>query len=690
MKGLNNLNNEERRLLNYFINSNIPLSLQNILSYFDISRRTFFNRIKKINLLLAQNGLPVILNKRGAGYFIKKTPILAKATQKISGKYASLRKDDRLNLIIWEMLLGKVSINYLTNKYHVSRTTIISDFKIIANKYPKLKIISTSAGHKIGAAENDVRKFMLHQLFTNAPVFLNQISELKVEMKNDLLFYLRKIGVKFSENGYLVFGDYLKFAIWRYQNGMRLEKTIDTKEHIEKITTNVYRYCKKLLIKNGVSSKTEVIALCEVLFMTQSVAIEYIKPDFKTKIIHIAHQIINTYNRMSSSNSADDNFTEALATHLCATYFRTLYDQPFVSKSLLNIPKKYPATVTFLKSACQPLENFIKKPLPETELDLISTYFISKLGPIDNGSYTLDDLTGYNEALHSDILLVCSSGVGTSAMVYSELKQIYPTVKFSHSLRARDVEKILSESKTIKGVITTSPEIKKLSVPFIKVSPILTNKDKIKITKLFANVFRNSRSQVTSLVESILKIVSQYTEIKDKESLRQELSNYIFAMETEKQVSKSKNILTALLKSHIFINSKNKDWKKLIKKTANCLLEDKDITEKYIQAIFHLIKKFGPYMVLGTEAFLAHAAPLDGAIKVGLAVTICKEPIVIKAHGKSCTVKCIFVMSPGFHHEQDKMLNQLISLINDKGSMAKFLNAKTSQEARNVLLEKFS
>ncbi|MCZ3581884.1 PTS sugar transporter subunit IIA [Lactobacillus gasseri] len=79
-----------------------------------------------------------------------------------------------------------------------------------------------------------------------------------------------------------------------------------------------------------------------------------------------------------------------------------------------------------------------------------------------------------------------------------------------------------------------------------------------------------------------------------------------------------------------------------------------------------LIDKYGPYMLLSSDTFLAHAAPSKHTRKIGIEIGILKRPIKISVNNIEEKIKCVIVLVPGFHQEHDKALAQLINIITNR------------------------
>lgn len=116
------------------------------------------------------------------------------------------------------------------------------------------------------------------------------------------------------------------------------------------------------------------------------------------------------------------------------------------------------------------------------------------------------------------------------------------------------------------------------------------------------------------------------------------------------------------------------------------ILTDQGIADAaYYQDILHLIKRFGPYMMVSADTFLAHAAPSGHVHRVGMALGILRQPLIIKNEQEEERIRCLIVLAPGEHHEHDRALAEVMSLVTNQAVFKRLLAAKNAKEADKII-----
>lgn len=186
---------------------------------------------------------------------------------------------------------------------------------------------------------------------------------------------------------------------------------------------------------------------------------------------------------------------------------------------------------------------------------MISLYFISYDDLSDNISHVLDRNDNIRDSLQSEVLLVCTSGVSSSAILYSNLHKQYPLITFSKSLSIDELNKILRIPNTAKLIITTFPlNTKNIDLPVVQVKAMMDSEDYVKVENqlryYFPQLFINREKTLDNLI-SIIQINAQIKNISD---LRKDLDNYLYpTKDTVKRDKNKHNLMDLLNRSSIKI-----------------------------------------------------------------------------------------------------------------------------------------
>lgn len=688
-------------LISYISNQERYVKLSELCDYFQVSRRTIFYRIQEANKLLKKYKIPQIKNERKTGYLLDSNSYdLLKNIQSQNKDFSIKLENDNQNQnkriinIIWNLLTHDViSINELANKLEVSRNTIISDFKLVSKRYSNLILETTSNGHILKGTENNKRRFIFNELRTDPDgLIASYIDKLKYPLLDmnqinlDISELEKSTDSKFTENSKATLKRMLKFSIFRISLGNIILKADTDSENLNKMTKNVVDAVRIFLKKNGVSNKEESIFFSELILCSQVSFANYVKPEFYRQILDITNKIILHYDQIAGTKIKSKYFSKILSTHLYATYFRCKFNFEFSTPILSTIENQFPEMIKFVELACRPLSQLIGKPMAINEVALICLYFISYDDISDVESKQLivasDDI---KENLESEVLLVCTSGISTSAILYHTLHRQYPLINFSKSLSIDNLEKIMRMPHKAKLIITTaSLNPDEFDIPVIHVQAVMNYGDSYKVEQILRHIFPKLSINRENSLDNIMNIINKYSTIKNPKQLRKDLFQYLYPPEYKNEYD-DKVSLDKLMKMKNIMVLKDEcngeeGLNKIIKLLTDILESERIVTKKYYYDIVELIKKYGPYMFVSDDTFLAHAAPSEDTKKIGLSLCILKTPLKMDISGGVREVRCVILLSPGKNHQHDTALAQLINIVTNKKLYRKILNSKNSQQ----------
>lgn len=129
----------------------------------------------------------------------------------------------------------------------------------------------------------------------------------------------------------------------------------------------------------------------------------------------------------------------------------------------------------------------------------------------------------------------------------------------------------------------------------------------------------------------------------------------------------------------ILLNIDASDWEDAIRKAAQPLVDEKKVTESYVDDIIVGVKNNGPYIVLTEHVALPHARPESGALESAIGVATLKTPVEFGNEAND-PVKYIFTLSAKDSSQHLSALSELAGLFEDKGFFNLLDNSNNPKE----------
>lgn len=674
-------------LLNAFYEHNGFLPLATIEAALNIKRRSVFYLIKKVNEELSLANQYEIENIHGAGYQLDTETLnflidnYSKSQKKsFIDIFQGLIKLPNLSLIDRENIIGIILIsrNYtslvqLTNIFNVSKTTIIKDIKNISeNKYNKynLKINNTNKGKYASGNELNMRKFVFDHFESIDNLLQKEEIDLNYSKVSNQISLLEKItGNSYTDDSIKRITQYL---IW-YVNRIK-----DKNKQIFEFTSNAEslrsNWSQKFLLSYEITNTFETQYLSSLLSSLSFLKINSDEPILED-IKPITIKIINTFSELTHIDLLyyDKNLVNFLSQHLVTTVYRLKYDFQYTNPLLNQIKTHYPQTFSFTKKSIQPLVKYTNKELSDDEIALISTYF--------SGALKRLELTDTNNK--DSVLIVCSSGIGTSQLLLNNLKSQFPTVNFIGPSSIFQLESLkLNSVKLIISTVKLPNQYK--SIPTVLVPVILNNVDyeNLETTLSSLNLLTTQKKQINANV--LMDIIEKYSKIIDPNGLETALNSYLQEQDSTYLIKERNADLYPNAHSANYITD-SVTWTNAIYLAAEPLIANHSITSKYVDQIISLINQHGDYMVLGNEIMLSHATPNDGVNSLGINFTLFNKPFKIENSKKQ--VSLVITLAPIDRKKHLSFLRQIFNYCQDKEWIETLKHSKNVNEFKQILQE---
>lgn len=677
-----------------------PLELMEELN---VSKRTVYYDVGKINDWLKDNHLEKLIYIRTAGFYLddkSKKKIRTRLSQFNQEKDYEFSPEER---VAWAAIFiltreSNLFLQELIDRLKVSRSTLLADIRelklLLKHFQVDLKFHKTS-GYYVEGEELQKRKviiYFLSQVMTYKSGF-DLLSEIQSTIQHekqtnhDFLnhFYLDTIyqiltksepisGVFYTDEVIQTLCVHLFLLIKRFSQGKHI--------YMDPVEKNV--------IKNTCEHKAAQYICREI-----ENAFKIIVPEDETYYIttHLLGAKISNYHptKVDNQNSASlkqiisnmvddfqkyscvffENRTELernLFFHLKPAYFRIKYGVKLDNSLAKSLQDSYHDLFMLTKKVVHHFEYVLDKTISNDEVAYIAMHF---------GGWI--DKEGVQVEKRQKAVIVCASGIGTSRILQKQIEELMPTVDVVHIMTVREYEK--RELHGIHFIISTIPITEK-QLPVYIVNPILTNTEKEFLLKQLQP--EQTVSQLAN-IDALMNIIRSHASITDEEKLYNELKKYYkHKMEFNMEVLYKPMLNELLTEDKIQFIDKAENWESALQYAAQPLLNDHSISQGYIDTMIHNVHSMGPYIVIAPEIALPHARPEAGVNKLSMSFLQLKQSCSFSDKPEH-QVRLIFVLAAIDNESHLKALSQLSSMLSDQSNLEKLLSAKTADDVVKII-----
>ena len=125
-------------------------------------------------------------------------------------------------------------------------------------------------------------------------------------------------------------------------------------------------------------------------------------------------------------------------------------------------------------------------------------------------------------------------------------------------------------------------------------------------------------------------------------------------------------------------------WKEAINLSAKPLLDDDYISKDYLDAIYHNIDEFGPYIDFGFELAVPHARPEFGVKKTGVSLLKLNNSINLMDDSNH-PIKIIITFCSVDNTSHIDILKKISEIFGDQNKLIRIKNANSVDEILNII-----
>lgn len=276
-----------------------------------------------------------------------------------------------------------------------------------------------------------------------------------------------------TDNAYVGLIVHLTLAIDRIQRGEKIEMAADFLEQLQ--AEPEYLIAKKMI--HQLAQRFDInIPNAEIGYITMHLQGAKVRMEEESSLesehlqvtMH-ARALIQEVERLTNCSLIDHApLLEGLVTHLKPALYRIDQKMGIVNPLLQNIRRDYQELFEVVKEACGKV--FVDTKIPDEEIGFLVLHF----GAAILGLKQEATLTAY---------VVCSSGIGTSKMLATQLRREIPTIEEIKNVSAFELEDLPIRDTDL---IISTIHLSDIPYEYIVVSPFLTDEE-IQQVQLLAN-----------------------------------------------------------------------------------------------------------------------------------------------------------------------------------------------------------
>ncbi|QUW22870.1 BglG family transcription antiterminator [Sporosarcina sp. Marseille-Q4063] len=483
----------EKLIVEILLDKREELTIKDLAEKIDVSPRTIHRDLKGIEKLLNEYDLGLI-RKTGVGIQIT-GPEESKENLKRKLMTLTLQDylaDERQTLILCTLYeaAGPVKLFTLANELRVTVATISADLikleeqlehfqlsilrkrgygvelsgpekakrraisYVIAKSLKEdefLSLIEDSLGKKFAVQENAISERLLHLVDREKLLVIEDVMR---ELKNDTL-------ISITDNAYVGLIVHLALAIERIKQGEKIEMNADFLNQLKQEPE--YETARKII--NQLISRFNIeIPEAEIGYITMHLQGAKLReneenlPEIPSlPIVMQTKKLIENVEEISGYHLTNNApLLEGLITHLRPALYRIEQNMGITNPLLQSIRKDYKDLFQIVTEACE--KTFLDLKIPDEEIGYLVMHF---------GSAILG-LTGKNNL---KAYVVCSSGIGTSKMLATQLRR---EIREIEEVRNVSVFELNELQISDRDLVISTIHLEDFPYEYITVSPFLT------------------------------------------------------------------------------------------------------------------------------------------------------------------------------------------------------------------------
>jgi len=709
-------------LLKYLLEQKEPVSIRALSEMLTVSKRTIRYDLDEIEDLIKDSEFELKRKPNFGIYLEGDRDSSADLYYKFDDFYNSrhFRSAEKRKYIILYRLFQKkeaILMRELADFLDVSTTTVSKDLNMVEDwlEDQNLRLLrKRNYGIEIEGNELQIRqamKVLINQTYENGEMIdlLNEINEREdyrgrleygfsreiaglvgEEKLKKLEKIIRKaekeLELKFADAAYAGLVFHIAFALSRLKSNKDIKIEADQLESLKgKEEFNISEKIAKMLEEEfSVKIPDDEIGFITLHLLGARMREREVdnKRTNLTKLEVLVAQIIEIVgNYFNIDLTQDDKLYNGMLIHLKAALNRLLFDLPIDNPLVDDIKERYGEIFTATSQAARIIQNEYYIEISEEEIAYLTIHFGAALERLN-----------YPLKRTAEVIIVCSSGVGTTNLLEVRLKNEFKGIKIKDSLSTYEAREKINSYHDIDFIISTIPfkcEKKDVVVvkPFLDEDDINKIKDYLKSKQIAYGIFREEEntSQAGDDIKRITKLLKPYIKDDKVEKVKTLIEEYFNSdnLSLEKSERQKSGLLKFLKADFIRVNEQEMDWKDALDYSGQILVEKNLIDVHYVNRMIEIVEEKGPYIAIAPHICLAHAGLEDGVNKASISLAVFKNGFKLKHDFDP--IKFVFVLAPEDKKSHLPALTDIMKIANNKEIMNKILESENNIEIYEII-----
>ncbi|MGL5278532.1 MAG: BglG family transcription antiterminator [Cetobacterium sp.] len=662
----------ELEILKYITKYNGKISYKLLSEFLYINERSIRYDIDKINEILKSNNYPQIEKiEKGQIKYID-LDILNKVIDKFVKCIDITEYKDEI-LLFKILFFERINLKSIEDEFGISRTSVKNILKVVKEKLKvnELKLeIEVHKGLVLVGDEENIRKAQLKFILTySKDIYFSNIIEQyyagvdKRKIENFLNLIIDNTKYIISDEPYTNLYHYILIMIDRLKKErfiLEVENQVFFQGLKEYKVINRFLDILEKEFQLEISLN-EKVQLTDYFLGSHCYSAENSSYKFWIEIDIIAKKIIKIFSENMGVNlSRDKALLKGIINHLKPTIHRLKNRQVLENSILKDFLKLYKPIFVGTKKSIKPLKNFINLEITEDEIAFLAIHFKAAL-----------DRANKLENRKNNILVVCSSGYGTSKLLSQQINENFSVniVEVIPFYRLKDYD-ICNVDLVVGTINMDEVELQK---PCITINTILSKEDIILLENIGLNK-RKNRIFLSDLLETFKKNGT----IKNENSLINDLSllmNEILINDIHEDEPKLSEML-----EEIILDVECQNWEEAIRMSGNIMVENEICDITYIENIVERVKEFGPYMIMNNKVALPHSKNIGNVFKNKMVLMSFRNDVLFP---EETPVKTMLTFTSQDENSHLEALSNFLDLVNNY----KFLEKLESNPSKKKVID---